>query len=343
MEKKLFISIDFSKKTMAVSVIGRDRPEEVNHCRFANSREGCSEARCQWIKSQSRYSREKWLFCGEHTGLYSLPLSEFLIKKGLFLWLENPLQIKLSTGIRRDKNDRTDSRDIALYALRFRDKARCCQLPDAALKSLELLLSFRERLLRNKHSLRVSSKEIHAVIQRDKTARYVYEQSQKDVERINREMEDIETKMMELIESSESMKENYALVSSIKGVAMINTVAILIATQNFTRFDNSRQFACYAGMAPFGKESGTSIKTGPHVSHLADKKIKVLLTQAALCAVKHDSNIKRYYQRKKEEGKNERLILNNVRNKLIHRIFALVRNRRLYQVEYAYPSDKTSV
>ena len=32
------------------------------------------------------------------------------------MWLENPLQIKLSSGIKRDKNSRTDSRDIALYA-----------------------------------------------------------------------------------------------------------------------------------------------------------------------------------------------------------------------------------
>ncbi|MDR1682681.1 MAG: IS110 family transposase [Candidatus Symbiothrix sp.] len=37
---------------------------------------------------------------------------------------------------------------------------------------------------------------------------------------------------------------------------------MLVATQNFTRFENSRQFACYAGMAPFDSQSGTSIKVG---------------------------------------------------------------------------------
>jgi transposase len=65
------------------------------------------------------------------------------------MWLENPLQIKRSTGIKRDKNDRTDSRDIALYAYRYQDIARCCQLPEAALQLPALLLSFRERLLQN--------------------------------------------------------------------------------------------------------------------------------------------------------------------------------------------------
>jgi transposase len=140
--------------------------------------------------------------------------------------------------------------------------------------------------------------------------------------------------MLEEIKSDDSLQENYHLVSSVKGVALINTVAILVATQNFTRFENSRQFACYAGMAPFGKQSGTSIHSKPRVSCLANKKIKVLLTQAAKCAAIHDPNVKHYYERKLAEGKNKWLIINNIRNKMIHRIFAVVRNRQPYFVDY---------
>jgi hypothetical protein len=90
-------------------------------------------------------------------------------------------------------------------------------------------------------------------------------------------------------------------------------------------------------MAPFGKQSGTSIKTQPHVSHLANKQIKVLLTQAAKSAVRYDPNIRDYYQRKIAEGKNKWLVINNVRNKLIHRIFALVKNKQSYQLDYVRP------
>jgi hypothetical protein len=84
----------------------------------------------------------------------------------------------------------------------------------------------------------------------------------------------------------------------------------------------------------YGGEFGTSIKTQPHVSHLANKQIKALLTQAAICAIRHDPNIRDYYQRKIAEGKNKWLVINNVRNKLIHRIFALVKNKQSYQIEY---------
>ncbi|MDR0582150.1 MAG: IS110 family transposase [Prevotellaceae bacterium] len=79
-----------------------------------------------------------------------------------------------------------------------------------------------------------------------------------------------------------------------KGIALINTVMLLVSTQNFTGFSTSRQFCCYAGLAPFGSQSGTSIKTAPHVSHIADKKIKVLLTQAARSAIRFDPDIRGY-------------------------------------------------
>jgi transposase len=339
MKKNLFIGIDFSKKTFDVSVIHQSNPGSVTHRQFENSSEGCS-ALLRWMKDLSAGDKQEWLFCGEHTGLYSLLLSEFLIRKGLFMWLENPLQIKLSGGIKRDKNDKLDSRDIALYALRYHDRAKCYQLPQAALKSLGLLLSFRERLIRNKHTLQVSSAEIRAVLQRDPTARYIYEQSGKDVARINREIKDIERKMLELIQGEERLQENYTLIRSVKGIALINTVALLVSTQNFSSFDNSRQFCCYAGLAPFGSQSGTSMSVSPHVSHIADKKIKMLLTQAARSAIRFDPSIRDYYQRKIAEGKKTWLVINNVRNKLVHRIFAIVRNRQMYQTEYINPMNK---
>jgi hypothetical protein len=66
------------------------------------------------------------------------------------------------------------------------------------------------------------------------------------------------------------------------------------------------------------------------VSHLANKQIKVLLTQASKYAVRHDPGMRDYYQRKVAEGKNSRLVINNIRSKLIHLIFALVKNKQSY-------------
>ncbi|GHT09012.1 IS110 family transposase [Bacteroidia bacterium] len=337
--KNLFIGIDFAKEKFDVALIHGSNVDAVKYHQFENTKKGCA-ALLKWVKEQSGEPKSEWLFCGEHTGLYSVVLSEFLVKKELFMWLENPLQIKRSIGIKREKNDKVDSREIALYAYRFQDKSRAYQLPDKDLKDLDLLLSHRERLLKNKHALQVSSNEIRAVLQRNSTARYIYEQSWQDIERIDKEIKKIEDRMKSIIKSNESLNETYEIITSLIGIALINAATIIVATENFTRFQNSRQFACYAGMAPFGKQSGSALNRQPHVSHLANKTIKKLLTQAVRCAIQHDMNMRHYYQRKLAEGKIEWVVINNLRNKFIHRMFALVDNKQLYQVDYQWSENK---
>ncbi|GHV63319.1 IS110 family transposase [Bacteroidia bacterium] len=339
--KNLFIGIDFSKKKFDVSVVDKKNVEVSVHQIFENNTAGC-KALIVWLKEQTTRSVQEWLFCGEHTGIYSVTLSEFLARRHFSLWLENPLQIKRSMGIKREKNDKADSLAIASYALRFADKAREFQLPEDTLVSLSMLLSFRDRLVRSKQVLLVAAAELRAVRQRNKDARYIYEQSQQEVEHLNKQIKEVEKKMNALLQSSDTLKENYELVTSIKGIALINAVAILVHTNNFTAFNDARQFACYAGVAPFGHQSGSSIHGTPHVSHLANKQIKSLLSSAARSAVRHDANLRQYYERKIAEGKKDFVVINNVRNKLIHRIFAVVRNKQPYQVNYYNLLDKTA-
>ena len=59
------------------------------------------------------------------------------------------------------------------------------------------------------------------------------------------------------------------------------------------------------GVAPFKNQSGSSIKGKTKVSHIANKKMKSLLNMAALSAKKNDIEIKEFYERKVEEGKNK--------------------------------------
>lgn len=44
--------------------------------------------------------------------------------------------------------------------------------------------------------------------------------------------------------------------------------------------------------------------------------------------------MKRYFERKLLEGKNKMSIINAIRNKLIHRVFAVIRDNRLYEDNY---------
>jgi hypothetical protein len=51
---------------------------------------------------------------------------------------------------------------------------------------------------------------------------------------------------------------------------------------------------------------------------------------ASLSAIKLDTDLKTYYERKVAEGKNKMSVLNAVRNKLLARVIAVVNNKREY-------------
>ncbi|MEM6845936.1 MAG: IS110 family transposase, partial [Bacteroidota bacterium] len=69
---------------------------------------------------------------------------------------------------------------------------------------------------------------------------------------------------------------------------------------------------------------------------LANKDVKKLLHMAALSAINNCEELRSYYQRKVAEGKNKMSLINAVRNKLILRIFAVVRSNRKYEKNYNY-------
>lgn len=63
-------------------------------------------------------------------------------------------------------------------------------------------------------------------------------------------------------------------------------------------------------------------------------KLKKLLHLCAMSAIQNDKEMKAYFERKVMEGKNKMSVINAVRNKLIHRVFAVVRDERLFEENY---------
>ena len=104
-------------------------------------------------------------------------------------------------------------------------------------------------------------------------------------------------------------------------------------TENFTSFPSSRSYAVYVGVIPFDHSSGTSIKGRKRVSHLANKELKSELTQAAKSAMQWDKELKEYASRKLEK-KDYGVVVNNVKFKLILRMFAVVKRGTKYVDNY---------
>lgn len=327
MHYKLFVGIDQSKLTFDVIVLKAENPKNTEHKNFKNNKKGLASM-LRWIQSYN-VPLAQILFCSEHTGIYSLPLSIFLCQKQAHLWLESALQIKLSSGIKRGKTDKADATVIAQYALLHQSKARLYQLPSQTILTLKNLLAFRERLVKQQTALKITSREL-SEFNADPTG-IIIKESKALINHLQKRINMIDEKMLELVKEDPELKEKFQLVTSVHGIGKQTALFILVYTNGFTLFHDPRKFACYCGLSPFPYSSGTSIHGRTRVSHLANKKLKSLLTLCALNTIKKENEFKLYYDRRIAQGKSPMSTINILRNKLVSRIFAAVKRGTPYQ------------
>ena len=300
------------------------------HIQIQNSITGFKEL-IEWIQ-QRQINPSEIMIVMEHTGLYSYRFEKFLHQHQIAFCKVNALAIKRSIGLVRGKTDKLDAARIAAYGFEKKDKLVIDIPASDALERLQMLYSTRERLVKQKASLICAVKEYSNI---GISKKDVIMQSQLQlIKNFEGQIEKLMTEIETVINDQEPLKQNFHLLISIKGVGKIVAIAVIIKTHNFTRFINARKFACFCGTAPFEHSSGTSIKRKSRVSHLADKQMKSLLDLAAKSAIQYDKELREYYLKRTEAGKSKMSTINVVRNKILYRMFAVIKRQTPFIENY---------
>lgn len=323
---KFVIGVDISKSTLDVGLKIADQ-QQINHNSFLNKSLGFKHF-SEWIKPLVE-DMNQLVVCMEHTGYYTHAFCTFLQRKHIAFSLINPLQIKRSMGMRRGKTDKRDSEMIALYGMRFQEDLIVSKVLDKELLTLQLLLAQRKRLLDMELSLKRSIKHLKHCLPKSCNVKIVKEDIKLEQSLTKKRIE-TEEEIVSLIGQLPLMERNYKLLLSIPGVGRQTAQYVILYSRNFQRIRDPRKFACYSGVVPFAHQSGSSINRPPRVSYYSNKTMKSLLNFAALSAVKSDPELKKYYEKKVDEGKSKMSVLNAVRNKIVHRIFAVVKRGTPY-------------
>ena len=338
--KKIFIGIDFSKEKFDATVIkaeGVEERAERRHEVFDNKVSGFRRL-IRWVKSvQDEQDTGLWLFCGENTGGYSKALCNYLYGSGYDMWLENALSIKRSSALQRTKSDKADSGVIAEYAMRNYDQMRLYKPLEKNLERLREVFLYRHNLVKLKASMTTRKGEKQLTQEKSDISRFMAMSSKHLISEFNKKIAECDMRIEKIISEDEELRRNFEIITSVPGVGTQNAVCLMVYTDNFCRFDyNSRKIACYYGVAPFGRQSGTSVNTPPHVSPFANKLIKALLSQAALASINFCPQLSAYYSRLVQSGKKSPVALNNLKNKLLHIITAMVRKGEKYNPDHDY-------
>lgn len=320
------IGVDISKSTLDLSIVKWDSAFKA-HDSFLNKPFGFKQVD-KWV-TQQLYSKDKVLFCLEHTGYYGHQFCLFLKDKGYDYAAVNPLQIKHSMGFRREKSDKADAHSIAQYGLRFQQDLHLNTNLENELLQLQILVNHRKHLQKQELGLNNRCKVLSSCLSNTYT-KSVIKDSQSLKALIRKRRRNSEKEIEKLISDCPPLKVTHDLLQSIPGIGPIISWYTIVFTRNFRQITDARKFACYCCVAPFKNESGSSVKKATRVSFYGNRMMKSLLVFGALNATKYDPEIKAYYKRQMQVKANHRLVLNAVMNKLIHRMFATIKRGTPY-------------
>lgn len=329
MQFNYFIGIDVSKATLDFAVAKAN--QILFHQQVSNDKKGITEF-LKALRQQTKASISQCLFCLEHTGIYNNPLLKALHQLSAHIWVERAVHIQESIGLSRGKTDQVDAKRIALFAYKNRDEARLWAPPRTVIAQLDRLTAQRARLTKVIKQLQTPLTDSKGFV--DKAERKAEQLAcATSLKALKADLKSTDKAIFELTQADPELKRLFERVTSIIGISQTTAAEIIVTTNEFKSITDPKKFACYAGVVPFERSSGQR-KGKAQVSHMANKKVKSLLHLGAMSAIQHCTELKAYYQRKVKEGKNKMLVLNNVRNKLVLRIFACVREDRNYDEKY---------
>ena len=317
---KQIYGIDLSKEKFNVSFIdlkGFLKGMEVN-----NNYSGI----CKFLAK----IQEDAILCIEHTGIYGDLLVFLANCFNISICAIPGYEIKHSLGMQKGKSDPIDASKIREYGERFSDKLKETVFYSEQLHELRELHSLRDMLVKQRKMLQTHGKEKNRAPYCSVKVKLV---SQEILRTLDKQIREVENQIQEVINADPELAENSRLIQSIKGIGAVTANELIIKTHNFKKINTARKAASFAGVCPFPNSSGKMVKKSK-VSPMSDKKLKTLLFLCASSAIQNNKDMKHYYERKIAEGKPCYLALNNVANKLLRTVYAIIESKQMWDPQH---------
>jgi transposase len=310
-----FLGIDVSMETFDVST------SDKMHFQFLNDVQG--------YRKLMKLLDEESHCVMEATGAYHQKLATWLSTKGSRVSVVNPLVIKrfAQMRLRLAKTDKADASMIRQYAEVERPElwsppeeyvTQACEI-----NSLIVLLIRQRTALKNK---------LHSVNHKEGKFSMVLKSLKRQIENLDQEINQLETSMEDLIK--EHQDEMLTGLCSIPGIGKKTAMFLIVVTDAFRSFENSKQLCAYLGLAPTIKMSGKSVRGQSRISKTGNSVMRNLLFMCSFTACERNTACRELYTRMVTKGKSKKVALIAVANKLLKQSLAIAKSGRMYQENY---------
>jgi transposase len=306
--EKFHIGIDVSKASLDVFVLPVKQ-----HWQFENNPKGFKQL-IKKLKSLPFVS-----IVMEATGGYEKPVALALASAKIPVAVINPRQIRdFAKALGKlAKTDRIDAEVIALFAAKME--------PPSTLFCNENQQTLADYQARRRQLIDMITQEKNRL---DKARGEVKKSIQRIIKTLEKELEATQEKLQETVQQDPECKQKQALLTTIKGVGKVVATGIIAVIPELGKLDN-KKIAALGGLAPFNRDSGTL--RGKRTIWGGRADARCLLYMAALVAIRHNPQIRDFYQRLCQAGKQKKVAITACMRKLLITMNAMVKNNQPWQ------------
>jgi transposase len=310
---KCYIGIDVSKKILDVHILPCKK-----YMQFKNDIKGIQKL-TEKLKTFSQVSTVM-----EATGGYEKPVAQSLQKAGLAVSVVNPRSIRdFAKALGKlAKTDRIDAEVIALFSEKMQPKENVVYSENQ--QELAGLNARRRQIIEmitmEKNRLDKSSGELKKSIQR------IIKALEKELQAINEALE-------KSIESDADYAQKSTLLKSIKGVGSVVSAGIIAELPELGNV-SAKQISALAGLAPYNRDSGTL--RGKRTIWGGRASVRTTLYMATLVATRHNPQIKSFYERLCNAGKQKKVAITACMHKLLIIMNAMIKHKESWRIATAF-------
>ena len=305
------IGIDVSKETFDVAF---EQEGQWQHKVYANSAKGFKEFTKQ-VSAESHCVMEA-------SGPYYLPLASYLFNYGCKVSVVNPLIIKryAQMQLSRAKTDKKDAQIIARYAH--------LEQPAAWVPDEEHIHHMRQLFTAIQgfdKQIQISQRQLESFLATGDTLPILRTTLKASIKALKTRKERLENELQKV--AKQQYSQTIKRLQTIPGIGPKTAVLLTVITNNFDKFEHSRQLIAYVGLSPRIYQSGTSVKGKGHICKMGSSQVRKQLYMCSWTAKFYNPACQKMYERLKGKGKSERVIKVAIANKLLKQAFALIKNK----------------
>jgi transposase len=315
------LGIDIAKLKFNVCLINLSG--KLKHKVFANTADGFQQL-AAWLLKQGALRTHA---CMEATGAYGEALALHLHQAEHLVSVVNPAAIKAFAGSRlsRTKTDRVDAELIARFCVAQQPPTWTPPVPEV--RQLQALVRRLESLVEMRT---MESNRLEAII----TIDVVKSSVEEHIAYLDQQIKQTESLIRTHINNHPKLKQQSALLDSIPGIGEATAATLLAEITDITQYENARQVAAFAGLAPRERQSGSSVRGRTRLSKIGNARLRKALYFPAITALRCSAFFQSWAAGLRQRGKCKMSVIGAAMRKLVHLAYGVLKTGKAFDPEW---------